>query len=157
MVAEQRKIRRSDLPPEARELLRQIEARAEQPPNAMRVWNDHFSAAERKELGDEPFLAWKHNGGTAGMWAIAKEVSRERALVDIAYALDWLETAKCEWLLQVIGEKSGDRDQAAVEQRDRRAVVRRRTRPQGGQYDQGQKRGRHSQHMRGEWLAREIR
>jgi hypothetical protein len=70
------------------------------------VWNDHFSPAERKELGDEPFLAWKHNGGTAGMWAVAKEVSRERALVDIAYALDWLETAKCEWLLEVIGEKT---------------------------------------------------
>lgn len=72
----------------------------------MQVWIHHFSAAERKELGDEPFLAWKHNGGTAGMWAKAKEVSRERALVDIAYALDWLETAKCEWLLEVIGEKA---------------------------------------------------
>jgi len=105
-VAEQRKIRRSDLPPEAQELLRQIEARAQQPANAMRVWNDHFSRAERKELGDEPFLAWKHSGGTAGMWAIAKEVSRERAIVDIAYALDWLETAKCEWLLEVIGEQA---------------------------------------------------
>ena len=40
------------------------------------------------------------------MWAIAKEVSRERAIVDIAYALDWLETAKCEWLLEVIGEQA---------------------------------------------------
>jgi hypothetical protein len=106
MVAEERKIRRSDLPPEAQELLRQIEVRAHQAENAVRVWNDHFSTAERKELGDEPFQAWKHNGGTAGMWAVAKEVSRERALVDIAYALDWLETAKCEWLLEVIGEKT---------------------------------------------------
>lgn len=105
-MAVERKIRRSDLPPEAQELLRQIEARAHRAENAVRVWNDHFSPAERKELGDEPFLAWKHNGGTAGMWAVAKEVSRERALVDIAYVLDWLETAKCEWLLEVIGEKT---------------------------------------------------
>ena len=99
------KVRRSDLPQEYQDLLQAVESRARKVEWAMTVWNNHLTAAERKELGGDPFEAWKHNGGTAGMWAIVREVSRDRAVVDIAYALDWLDTPTCEKLLEAIGEK----------------------------------------------------
>jgi hypothetical protein len=99
------KVRRSDLPQEYQELLQSIESHARKVEWAMTVWNRYFTEAERKELGGDPYEAWKRNGGTVGMWAVVREVSRDRAAVDIAYALDWVDTRTCGKLLEAIGEK----------------------------------------------------
>ncbi len=97
-------IRRSDLPARLRNQLDALEVRAQSNFVAVVIWEQHFSAADRKTLGDDPYLAWKSHGRTVGMWAAARGVSKERAIVDIAYALDWLDTKTCKALLTALGQ-----------------------------------------------------
>ena len=97
-------IRRSDLPARLRKQLDALESRVKGPDVAVLIWEQHFTVADRKALGDDPYLAWKHFGRTAGMWAAARGVSKERAIVDIGYALDWLDTKTCKALFTALGE-----------------------------------------------------
>lgn len=97
-------IRRSDLPARLREQLNAIETRAQSNFVAAVIWEQHFNAADRKALGDDAYLAWKNHGRTVGMWAEARGVSKERAIVDIGYTLDWLDTKACKALLTALGE-----------------------------------------------------
>ena len=99
-------IRRSDLPVRVRKQLADLEAQVQRNVVAVTIWERHFSAAERTALGDDPYLAWKNHGRTAGMWAAARGVSRERAIIDIAHTLDWLDTKTCQALLAALGEEA---------------------------------------------------
>jgi hypothetical protein len=103
-VPEKPPIRRSDLPARLRNQLDALEARVKGPEVAVVIWEQHFTVADRKALGDDPYLAWKHHGRTPGMWAAARGVSKERAIVDIGYALDWLDTKTCQAMLAALGE-----------------------------------------------------
>ncbi|MFM8803706.1 MAG: hypothetical protein ACKOK8_07325, partial [Planctomycetia bacterium] len=85
-------VRRSDLPERLRTKLEELAPRVHGVLAANAVWAREFSDAERKSLGDDAYTAWKQYGGTAGMWAAVREVSRDQAIVQIAYALDWLDT-----------------------------------------------------------------
>jgi len=98
--------RRSDLPARLRKQLDALEARAQSNVVAVVIWEQHFSAADRKSLGDDAYLAWKNHGRSVGMWAAARGVSKERAIVDIGYALDWIDTKTCTALLAALGEGS---------------------------------------------------
>lgn len=105
-MSEKPPIRRSDLPAGVRKQLDQLEVRVQRNGVAVVIWNNHFTVADRKELGDDVYLAWKHNGRTAGMWAAARGVSKERAIVDIAYLFDWIDTKTCTKLLKAIGDEA---------------------------------------------------
>lgn len=96
-------VRRSDLPERLRLTLEHLEPRVQAAPVAIAVWTTLFTAAERATLGDEPYVAWKHNGGTAGMWAAVRDVPRDQAIVEIAYALDRLDTVTADELLRALG------------------------------------------------------
>ena len=52
---------------------------------AAEVWHDVFSDSDRQRLGGEIEECWQELG-TAGMWMKARDVSLERALLDIAEA-----------------------------------------------------------------------
>jgi hypothetical protein len=103
-VPDKQPIRRSDLPARLRTHLDELEPRVQRNVVAITIWENSFSPAERKQLGDDPYLAWKHNGRTAGMWAAVRGVSKDRAIIDIAHALDWLDTKTCKALLKALGE-----------------------------------------------------
>lgn len=103
-MPEKQPIRRSDLPAHVRTKLDELEKKLQSNVVAMMVWENHFTPAERKQLGDDPYLAWKRNGRTSGMWAAVRGVSKDRALIDIAHALDWLDTKTCKALLTALGE-----------------------------------------------------
>jgi len=103
-VSEKPPIRRSDLPAGVRQQLDQLEVQVQRNDVAVVIWNNHFTVADRKELGDDVYLAWKHNGRTAGMWAAARGVSKDRAIIDIAYLFDWIDTKTCTKLLKAIGD-----------------------------------------------------
>jgi hypothetical protein len=103
-VSEKPPIRRSDLPASDRKKIDELEKQVQRNAVAIVIWENHFSPAERKELGNDIYLAWKQKGRTAGMWAAVREVSRERAIIDIAYALDWLDTKTRTQLLKAIGD-----------------------------------------------------
>ena len=97
------KVRRSDLPELLRTKLEELERRVQTMEVAAVIWMRHFTAAERKALGDDAFVAWMDNGRTAGMWATVREVSRDQAIVAIAYVLDWLDTKTSNQLLKALG------------------------------------------------------
>lgn len=54
---------------------------------AAEVWQHVFSDSDRQRLGGDLEKCW-HDLGTAGMWMRARGVSLERALLDIAKAMD---------------------------------------------------------------------
>ncbi len=97
------KVRRSDLPERMRTKLAELERRVQKAEVAVVIWMRHFTAAERKALGDDEYFAWRDNGRTAGMWATVREVSRDQAIVAIAYVLDWLDTKTSNQLLKALG------------------------------------------------------
>jgi hypothetical protein len=102
-MAAQPIVRRSDLPARLLATLEQLEARVQSNIAAMAIWTKHFTDAERKALGDDAYQAWKNNGRTAGMWAAARDVSLDQAIVEIAYALDWVDTKTSSELLEALG------------------------------------------------------
>jgi len=101
-------VRRSDLPDRLRKKLEELSLRVHGVVAAMAVWTREFSDAERKALGDDAYNAWKQHGGTAGMWAAVREVSRDQAIVEIAHKLDWLDTQTTNELLKALGAGQGD-------------------------------------------------
>ena len=103
-MSEKPPIRRSDLPAHLRKQLDALEPRVQSNVAAVAIWAHHFTPADRKALGDDAYQAWKNHGRTAGMWAAARGVTRDRAIVDVAYALDWLDTKTCKALLSALGE-----------------------------------------------------
>lgn len=96
-------VRRSDLPERLRQKLEELEPRVHGVVAATVVWTRVFSDTDRKALGDDDYAAWKKYGGTAGMWATVREVSRDQAIVAIAYALDWVDTKTSSELLKALG------------------------------------------------------
>lgn len=103
-MSEKPPIRRSDLPALIQKKLAELEAKVQRNDVAIAVWDNHFTVADRKALGDDPYLAWKHNGRTAGMWAAARGISKDRAILDIAYLFDWIDTKSYTRVLKAIGE-----------------------------------------------------
>jgi len=101
-------VRRSDLPERLRKKLEELEPRVQGVAAATAIWTRHFTDAERRTLGDDAYIAWKNNARTAGMWAAVRDVSRDQAIVAIAYALDWLDTQTTNELLAALGAGQGD-------------------------------------------------
>ena len=107
-MSDQSPIRRSDLPENLRQKLDELEPRVQSNPAAIVIWERHLTAADRKTLGDDLYQAWKQYGRTAGMWAAARGGSKERAIVEVAYALDWLDTKTYRQLLDALGGGPGE-------------------------------------------------
>ena len=107
-MSDQPPIRRSDLPENLRQKLDELEPRVQSNPAAIVIWARHLTAADRKTLGDDLYQAWKQYGRTAGMWAAARGGSKERAIVEVAYALDWLDTKTYRQLLDALGGGPGE-------------------------------------------------
>jgi hypothetical protein len=107
-LSDQPPIRLSDLPENLRQKLDELEPRVQSNPAAIVIWERHLTAADRKKLGDDIYQAWKHHGRTAGMWAAARGGAKERAIVEVAYALDWLDTKTYRQLLDAVGGGPGE-------------------------------------------------
>lgn len=57
---------------------------------ALRLWEWVLTEDDRKRLGGELEDVWRRYG-TAGIWMKLRGVSRERAVVDVAYALNLID------------------------------------------------------------------
>lgn len=97
-------VRRSDLPLPIRQKLEELEPRVQSNITAVLVWTRCFTERERAALGNDNYLAWKNNGRTAGMWAAVRECSKDRAILDIAYERDWIDTETYRQALAALGE-----------------------------------------------------
>jgi len=96
--------RRSDLQPKLKKTIDELAVKIRGPAVATAVWDGLFTDAERQMLGGDVYQAWKHHGGTAGMWSTVRGVSINRAIIDIAYELDWLDTPTRKSLIKALNE-----------------------------------------------------
>lgn len=106
-MSDQPPIRRSDLPADLRQKLDELEPRVQSNAAAIAIWERHIAADERKALGDDLYQAWKAHGRTAGLWAAVRGGSKERAIVEVAYALDWLDSQTYRQFLDALGGGPG--------------------------------------------------
>lgn len=71
---------------------------------ARRVWNELFSTADRAKLGGDLLGAWQGDGrGTMAMYMRARNVTYERAMLEIAWGLAQIHEADYQRLLAAIG------------------------------------------------------
>jgi len=75
------------------------------------LWERVLTERERQRLGGALEEAWRRYG-TAGMWMRLRGVSAERAVVEVAHGLGFLDDATCRWLLRELGEVHDDAEEA---------------------------------------------
>lgn len=71
---------------------------------ARRLWQVVLSEGERERLGNTLEECYERLGGTLGMWMKLQDVSKERAVIDLARALGFLDEPTCSWLLREMSE-----------------------------------------------------
>jgi len=74
------------------------------PNTAIRVWEEILTDADRKALGNNLPDTWK-TLGTAGMYMQVRGVPKIRAILDLAYQLDFLTEHRYRWLLRETGQE----------------------------------------------------
>jgi hypothetical protein len=127
--------RQRELNPAAAEELQRLFDIVQAPVTAERVWTIIFTPDDRQQLGCNLELAYQ-SGKTVGMWVKLHGGSGERALIEIALALNKTNETQANWLLRELGEAElgGDRhlgqpvphwDRAALEIRYQGNVIRR--------------------------------
>ena len=98
--------RLADLPPKLKKKFDELRLKVEDVPVAIGIWDSLFTNKERESLGGDAFKAWKEQGhSTAGMWSKVREVTPAKAVVDIAYEFDWLDTRTRAQLIKAFGEE----------------------------------------------------
>ncbi|HBN79640.1 MAG TPA: hypothetical protein DD473_28230, partial [Planctomycetaceae bacterium] len=75
---------------------------------AKQMWTTLLTDSERESLGgtDEALDSLYHEMSTAGIWARLWKISPQRAVVELAYQLEYLSETKARWLLKEMGEES---------------------------------------------------
>ena len=97
--------RLADLPPKLKKKFAELRRKVQGVVAATAVWDSLFTDKERESLGGDAYKAWKAHGHTAGMWSKVREVTPARAIVDIAYEFDWLDTRTRAQLIKAFGEE----------------------------------------------------
>jgi hypothetical protein len=90
--------------------------------SAARLWDEVFTESERRRLGNDLESLWRQLG-TAGIWRKLRGVSLERAVVDVARELGFLDVPTTRWLLRELGEVSDDPEEAIQAARASSALV----------------------------------
>ncbi|HBN77158.1 MAG TPA: hypothetical protein DD473_15350, partial [Planctomycetaceae bacterium] len=75
---------------------------------ARQMWTTLLTDSERESLGgtDEALDSLYRELSTAGIWARLWKISPQRAVVELAYQLEYLSETKARWLLKEMGEES---------------------------------------------------
>ena len=71
------------------------------------MWRRLFTESDRQQLDDDLETSWKKLG-TVGMWMQVRDVSLERAVIDIAHGLGLMSEQTVRWLLRELGEEMSD-------------------------------------------------
>lgn len=89
---------------EARAALATAELRIQNPAGAEYLWKRVLNAGERKRLGNRFEKAYQLHGGTIGIWLHLRKGTPQRAIVDVAHALNLLSDSDWRWLLRELTE-----------------------------------------------------
>ena len=102
---------REGLPADILEELQNAYFRIQTVHGAERVWNRFLKEAQRCQLGNNFAMAYR-DGGTVGMWVKLHGVTVERAIIDVAKLLNFIDEPMQGWLLQGTHESSDDPEEA---------------------------------------------
>lgn len=72
--------------------------------SAERLWERHLLPSDRERLGGDLAKAYCDNQGTAGMWMRLRGASLQRAVIEVAKILGFLDEENRTWLIREIGE-----------------------------------------------------
>lgn len=75
--------------------------------SGLMLWEQLLTGAERERLGGDFERAWRADG-TVGIWMKLRGVSRWRAIVEAAAALQLLSELTRDWLLREVGGAGED-------------------------------------------------
>lgn len=89
-------------PPRVKEELEANFLRIQNPPAAMRYWEQVLTENDRQRLGGDLNAAYA-NGGTIGMCMLLRGIPQPHAIVEIAKALGFLHESTKTWLLREMG------------------------------------------------------
>ena len=99
------------LPEWARSELEKAYHRVQNLTAARRLWDRVFTKKDRRKCGGTLAVAWtKETALTVGMYCIARGTTADRALVEVAHALGFLNDRLRDDLLNALGEKPAERD-----------------------------------------------
>lgn len=98
------------LPDDARAALLNAERRIGGRHGAELFWNRALTREEQKRLGKDYLTAYQENGGTVQMWQSLRGGTRQRAVIEVALAVNLLSQSSYLRLLREIG----DADSAAA-------------------------------------------
>lgn len=121
-----------NVPDWVRDELQKAYGRVQNLTAAERLWNRVFTDDDRRKCGGNLAKAWTPATGlTVGLYCTARGTTADRALVEVAHALNFLNDRLRDDLLAALGERSAERDpekphwdKPARELRFRGAVVR---------------------------------
>lgn len=99
----------NDLPAWAQDAWTEAFGRVENTLAAKALWNRVFTDADRRKCGGDLATAWA-KGNTSGLWCNARGTSPNRAVVDVAYALNFLNAQTRDSLLEALGGEHSERD-----------------------------------------------
>ncbi len=75
--------------------------------SAQRMWDRMLTEKDRERLGGDLQQAY-HAHGTAGMWMKLRGVAIERAVIDVAFGIGFLDQGTRDWLLREVGQQYDD-------------------------------------------------
>jgi hypothetical protein len=102
------KPRPHDLPQNVTDELQLQRSRVAPFTSADRLWQRVLNDEDRRQLGGDPEKAYRDNRGTVGMWIKLRGVTPQRAIVDVAHEIGFLDDSNYRWLLHEIGEAGGN-------------------------------------------------
>ena len=94
----------TSLDPQVVEALQTAYLRVKPAMTARRLWDRVLTADDRRQLGGDIEDCYSRLG-TVGMWMEARQVSSQRAVVEVARELGFLDETTSRWLLREIGDE----------------------------------------------------
>ena len=96
------------LPDWATEKLTEAYHRIQNQLGGRKLWYERFTDADRSKFTDPWPKVWANNQGTIGMWCKARGASWNRAIVQAAHALGFLDVATGDALIAVLPAEDGN-------------------------------------------------
>lgn len=109
-----------ELNPKVAQELQTQSLRIKPPVAATRLWERVLTERERQQLGGSLDACYPRLG-TAGMWMRIRGVSLERAVIEVARELGFLDQPTATWLLREVGEELPRSPSASLPAWDRKS------------------------------------
>ena len=102
-------------PPDAKKAINEARMRIRGGQAYSKFWNRVLDAHERNQLGNDLEACWQQNHCSINLLCRLREWTAERAIVEIAHKIGFMDPAEYQWLLEVAGDPLTDESSTTVE------------------------------------------